>query len=175
MNLHQEDGDFDSFLKKVEQVESLVRGINSEDDNLVKESLAKADKLIKNNNNSGDVEEVEGIRTKTGVNRTLINKSQDNSDQAANRAPPEPSCGNDQAAFMSVLERDASERRERRKVNTKQATELKEKGNAEFQAGNYEKAIEFYSKVNTTLTFHLLYTNYEMIKLAHMLKILQNF
>lgn len=48
---------------------------------------------------------------------------------------------------MKAMEADAKERAQRRKVNEQAANKLKEEGNEEFKSGNYEKAVELYSKV----------------------------
>lgn len=124
-----------------------MKGINSTDENVVKENMRKADKLIENKDHEL---EVDGIKTKTGVNKTLINKSE----------APERGGDTSQDAFMSMLEKDAQERNERRKKNMKVASELKEKGNVEFREGRYEKAIEYYSEgIQTIKDMAVLYTN----------------
>ncbi len=123
-----------------------MKGINSDDDKLVQESFTKADKLI-GKTNDDEIEE-EGIKTKTGVSRSVINKYTEADNYSRNVQPQDMSQSSDQNAFLSVLESDAKERYERRKLNTKLANELKDKGNVEFQNGNYEKAIEFYSEVS---------------------------
>ena len=51
------------------------------------------------------------------------------------------------AAFMAAMQKDADERHERKKKAQKEAAALKDKGNAEFKAGNYDQAIEFYTQV----------------------------
>ena len=48
---------------------------------------------------------------------------------------------------MVSMERDAQERSERRKVKEKEATVHKEQGNQHFKAGEYEKALQCYTKV----------------------------
>jgi hypothetical protein len=121
-----------------------VKGISSEDDKIVQQSFAKADKLILNGKKEEDDEEieVEGIRTKTGVSRSVINKYGDG------EVNPPAAQDASQAAFLSVLEQDANERYMRRKEDTRVANELKDKGNAEFKNGNFEEAVRFYSEVN---------------------------
>ncbi|KAH3699825.1 hypothetical protein DPMN_074787 [Dreissena polymorpha] len=48
---------------------------------------------------------------------------------------------------MKAFEADAQARAARREARNKVAEEWKEKGNAEFRLGNFEKALEFYTKV----------------------------
>ena len=47
---------------------------------------------------------------------------------------------------MAAMEKDAEERYQRRLENTRISDEWKEKGNAEFKSGNYEKAEELYTE-----------------------------
>ena len=50
--------------------------------------------------------------------------------------------------FMQAMEADVAERSARKKESKKAATLLKDKGNEEYVAGNYEAAIEFYTQVS---------------------------
>lgn len=130
--------ELEEFLKKVDQVESIVKGLNSDDKKLIKENLDKADRLIDDR-----VLEVDDTRTKTISSRTVINKySEDDQNIKISQQP-----NINQDAFLAALEQDAQERYERKKKMTKLANELKEKGNKEFKEKNYEKAIEYYTQV----------------------------
>ena len=51
------------------------------------------------------------------------------------------------AAFMAAMEKDAEERYQRKKQSEKEAMLIKEKGNAAFKDGDYEKAVQHYSEV----------------------------
>ena len=117
-----------------------MKGIASDDDRVVKESFEKADRFMTEKEEPGVVE-VEGVKTRTGVNRTVINKSSADSE-------PNFAGNTNQDAFLSMLEKDANERHQRKRENTRLATALKEKGNAEFQRGNYQQAVDFYTEVN---------------------------
>ena len=48
---------------------------------------------------------------------------------------------------MAAMQKDADERHERKKKAQEEAMVFKDKGNAEFKAGNYDQAIEFYTQV----------------------------
>ncbi len=48
-----------------------------------------------------------------------------------------------------MMETDAEERHRRRKQAEEEAAEIKELGNKEFQQGNYQKAVEYYSAVSS--------------------------
>ena len=54
---------------------------------------------------------------------------------------------------MAAMEQDVKEREQRRQQKKKKATELKDKGNIEFNAGNFEKAVDYYTEVSTVCSF----------------------
>lgn len=133
----------------------MVKGLNSNDETKVKESLKKADHLI---NDKEDIEE--GIVTRTGFSKTSIQKYDDDNFvkniSPATNTNNKPTETTDQSAFLNILERDANERYERKKTANKKANELKEKGNEQFKLKNYEKSIEFYNQVNTPVSIFLI-------------------
>ncbi|XP_064601805.1 tetratricopeptide repeat protein 12-like isoform X1 [Liolophura sinensis] len=147
--------DIESFLNKVEEIESIVKGLNSSKDEEVKVAVQKADEKLAHI--KAQAEDISS-ECKTGVNRTVINKSV--KDEFGD---PKIQSGMSQELFMKAMEDDAKERAQRRKVNEKAATKLKEEGNEEFKSGNYEKAVELYSKaLNKHRDSHVLYTNRAM-------------
>ena len=50
-------------------------------------------------------------------------------------------------AMLKAIEIDAKQRAERRKKKMVIANELKDKGNIQFQAGNYDAAVQLYTEV----------------------------
>nr|XP_054760270.1 tetratricopeptide repeat protein 12-like [Lytechinus pictus] len=144
MENSSENEELQEFLRKVDELESVVKG---------------------DLNVTGDVSEQVRLENKNPVNRTVINTNAFKDDQApsqpahqipASTAPMSAS----QDGFMKAVERDAAERAERRKEAKKRATEWKDKGNVEFKEGNYEKAIEHYTEGLAHLKdFGVLYTN----------------
>ena len=81
----------------------MVKGLSSHDEKLVNESLKKADLLI-----DKDTVEVDGIVTKTGFNKSSIQKYDKNVDYS--KPPPvnnglPPSANTDQETFMKILEK----------------------------------------------------------------------
>ena len=130
--------------------ESIVTGLNSTDEQTVNQNLKKSDQLIEKISKKTDVIEAEGITTKTGFNKTFINKNE--SASAAGDSS--------QDAFMKIMEKDANERYERKKANQKLANEIKEKGNEQFKLKNYQKALDYYTEaIQTIRDNHILYTN----------------
>ncbi|KAK3591065.1 hypothetical protein CHS0354_005454 [Potamilus streckersoni] len=137
---------FDDFLSKVDELESIVKGLQAADDNTLQKAIQRADEMIEKVEKDKGVKKVktkDSSQTKTGFSKTVINK------QAANSASPIPT-GADETlgheAFLAALEKDARERAERRKEQEKESNEIKELGNAEFRQGNYETAVEHYTK-----------------------------
>ena len=55
----------------------------------------------------------------------------------------------DTDAFMSAMEADAQARNERKKKAREEATAIKEMGNKDFQEGDYDKAVEYYTQVSS--------------------------
>jgi tetratricopeptide (TPR) repeat protein len=98
--------------------------------------MKKTDLYIDKLKNEPKIDE-DGIKLKTGINKTFIN---------TNQSDAEP-ISNEQARFMQVMEQDAKERQERRRENKRKAEILKQKGNVEFAQKNYQKAIEYYTEV----------------------------
>jgi len=130
INIIKKDNIF--LLKK----ESLIKDLNSTDSNKVIETMKRTDVYIDKLKNEPEIDE-DGIKLKTGINKTFINTSQSDAEPISN----------EQARFMQVMEQDAKERQERRRENKRKADVLKQKGNAEFAQKNYQKAIEYYTEV----------------------------
>ncbi|XP_075927447.1 tetratricopeptide repeat protein 12 isoform X3 [Petromyzon marinus] len=141
------------FLGRVDDVADLLARMNSPDEQLRRAALAEADRTIQHLHD--DQEEVDGCRVR--LDRTVI---------AAAPAPgsmegkqcPEMSQGSD--AFMSLLEKDARERADRRRENELLALGLKERGNAAFREGDFASALALYSEgLDACRDLEVLYTN----------------
>ena len=48
---------------------------------------------------------------------------------------------------MRVMEHDSRARGEKRRKDREEASRIKDEGNAAFKAGDYEQAVDLYSKV----------------------------
>nr|XP_006642346.2 PREDICTED: tetratricopeptide repeat protein 12 [Lepisosteus oculatus] len=150
----KEDEDLDRFLKRVDEISGLVKELNSSDPVSQEKAVVKADELISAFEEQGGAEEP----CKTRINRTVINT----------RPPPRltspQGLPNDsqisQEHFLKILEKDAEDRRKRRKENETLANALKEMGNEAFAQGNYETAVQCYSEgLEKLRDMHVLYTN----------------
>ncbi|XP_071756801.2 tetratricopeptide repeat protein 12 [Centroberyx gerrardi] len=141
--------DFESFVKKVDKISELVKELKSSDADAQQKAVEKADHYI----SALDVDEP--CRTK--INRTTINTN----------PPPQPSSLSPQNTssvspenFMKIMERDAEDRRQRRREKEEKAIALKVKGNAAYTQEDYETAVKYYSDGLAELRdMQPLYTN----------------
>jgi tetratricopeptide (TPR) repeat protein len=148
--------DLESFLSQVDEINEIVSGLNSTEKDVVDKYMKKSDHLIRK-----DVDVTDKIVTKTGFNRTFINKGGDSSqmEPAAFGMPQVPE-GTSQEGFLKIMEHDAKERWARKQEARKKADELKVKGNEQFGLKNFEKALEFYTQaINTLRDNTVIYTN----------------
>ncbi|CAF1262047.1 unnamed protein product [Rotaria sordida] len=129
--------DLDKFLSKIDDIHRIVQDLSSNDPNEVSKAMEQSDVLLKDT-------------SKTGVDRTIINKSSSESTQQ--QMSPN--------AFMSALEKDAQERAENRRKNKILADELKTKGNEAFHQQLYDQAIDYYTQgLKIKKDYDILYTN----------------
>ncbi|CAF3800334.1 unnamed protein product [Rotaria sp. Silwood1] len=131
--------DLDKFLSKIDDIHRIVQNLSSNDTNEVSKAMEQSDVLLK---------EI----SKTGFDRTIINKSSSESTQQQQQMSPN--------AFMSALEKDAQERSENRRKNKILADELKTKGNNAFHQQLYNQAIDYYTEgLKLKKDYDILYTN----------------
>ncbi|XP_042199843.1 tetratricopeptide repeat protein 12 isoform X2 [Callorhinchus milii] len=142
------DPEMEHFLSEVDEIMSLVEGMNSDDASVRENATQKADERI-----ARGPEQVEGCRTI--VNHTLINSNPSSSTHQTEGAGE-----TSQDSFLRSLATDAEERAKIRKKNKKLAGALKEKGNMAFGQGDYEVAVRHYSEgLDKLRDFEALYTN----------------
>ncbi|KAI7800503.1 tetratricopeptide repeat protein 12 isoform X2 [Triplophysa rosa] len=145
----QDSNDFERFLRNVDQINELVKGLKSSDVSCQEEALEKADQLI------ASLELKEACKTK--INKNVINTNP--SSEIRPLSIQDDSSQNPEN-FMRLLEKDAEERRHRRKMNEDKADALREKGNVAFARGDYETAVRFYSEgLDQLRDVQTLYTN----------------
>uniref|UniRef100_A0A3B4DKJ6 Tetratricopeptide repeat domain 12 n=1 Tax=Pygocentrus nattereri TaxID=42514 RepID=A0A3B4DKJ6_PYGNA len=143
---HSENEDLEKFLRNVDEINELMKELNSSDVATQERAVEKADRFV------ASFEE-----EKTHLNRTVINKKPSSASGPLNPMfEPNPS----QENFMKALEKDAEERRKRRQVKEERAKALKEKGNKAFALGDYEVAVKFYTEgLEQLRDMQALYTN----------------
>ncbi|KAK7092856.1 tetratricopeptide repeat protein 12-like [Littorina saxatilis] len=150
--------DVEAFLNKVEEIETIVKGLNSGDECRLKDAMQKADDFIKSQKTKGEKDEEKDLpETKTGFSKTMINKNSSAEEGAAGGGNMAAA---DQNAFMAAFEADAKERCERRKISEKEAQVIKEMGNLAFKEKDFEKALEYYNQaIDKVRDNAMLYTN----------------
>ncbi|XP_059139456.1 tetratricopeptide repeat protein 12-like [Physella acuta] len=162
------ESEITSFLSKVDEIETVIKGLNSEDDQKRELYMSKADEMIakisekkKLEYEDNDEEDKTLPKTKTGFNKTSINKdAYKNDKQMSPPSGPVLTENMDQKAFMAAMEADAKERSERKKEREKIANKLKDQGNTEFKQGNYKEALRFYDEaISEVRDSSVLYTN----------------
>uniref|UniRef100_A0A8C2JBF2 Tetratricopeptide repeat domain 12 n=1 Tax=Cyprinus carpio TaxID=7962 RepID=A0A8C2JBF2_CYPCA len=118
--------------------DELVKELNSSNVSRQVKAISKADQFI------SSLEQKEPCKTK--INKTVINKN--------------PSSENGPVNFLRILEKDAEERRLRRKMKEEKANALREQGNEAFTQGDYETAVRFYTEgLEQLRDMQALYTN----------------
>ncbi|GFR70697.1 tetratricopeptide repeat protein 12 [Elysia marginata] len=174
--------ELNSFLSKVDQLDDVLKGLNSQDDDEKIRYTAKADELIekfenekkqKENEKLKDTDDPDLPETKFGFSKTIINKDAYKNDPPTGTASsmqgpdfPQGTDAVDQKAFMAAMEADAKERYERKKAAEKVAAVWKEKGNAAFRQGNYQEALDLYDKaISEVRDSSVLYTNRAQAKI----------
>ncbi|XP_065508064.1 tetratricopeptide repeat protein 12 isoform X2 [Caloenas nicobarica] len=126
----EQERDFQRFLRRLDEISSLVQGLNSPDPAVKEKAIAETEERLR------DQETCKEEESKTMVNRTVINA------RASDTANAETA----NTGFLAVLEKDAKERAKRRKRNERLANALKEKGNDAFRKGDYGTAIQRYTE-----------------------------
>lgn len=152
MQSSQDDKDLKKFLEKVDNLESLVKGMTSDDPKTQQDAILKADRQLEKWNSSP--------KDDTGFSRTVINKDAYKNEEDLSASTPFQSPETSQDAFLTALENDAKKRTQARIERHKKANVVKEKGNVCFKNGEYKDAVNFYSEAITIAKDHTcLYTN----------------
>jgi len=172
----QNPGEVEDFLSSIDRVSELVSQLKTaETDEDLAKAKSEADSFVgqveekrkKRKKKNGDDDDDEMETRVVASNKSSLNTNRAFSDSAPPRLPPgalpnlptqqqqqqQPPQQSQQQqqemsqdAFMKVMEKDAEERYQRRLENTRISDEWKEKGNAEFKSGNFEKSEELYSE-----------------------------
>ncbi|XP_070512770.1 tetratricopeptide repeat protein 12 [Cardiocondyla obscurior] len=127
--------EFQNFMHRVTEVEKIVKKLASADREEQECGTKLADEILK----KGVYKDVCGdVRIKT--DRTVINKYPLKDDSSGD--PDKIS----KEMFMKSVEADAKKRAEDRKIRNERAETLKRIANGAFREGDYEKAVNYYSK-----------------------------
>ncbi|XP_050490558.1 tetratricopeptide repeat protein 12-like [Bombus huntii] len=132
---HVTEEEFQNFMRRVTEVEKVVKKLASADPEEQKHGEILADEILGNRLEKDICEDTE---LKIRINRTVINKCLVNENSTQEQMCRE--------AFMKSVEKDAKERAENRKIRNERAETLKTIGNGAFKEKNYEKAVTYYSK-----------------------------
>ncbi|KAL1260730.1 hypothetical protein QQF64_008557 [Cirrhinus molitorella] len=145
----QDNDDLERFLRNADQINELVKDLNSSDVSCQGKAIAKADQFI------SSLEQKEPCKTK--INKTLINKNPSSENRPMNI---QYESSQNPEHFLRMLEKDAEERRQRRKMKEEKANALREQGNEAFTQGDYETAVMFYTEgLDQLRDMQALYTN----------------
>ncbi|ESO04531.1 hypothetical protein HELRODRAFT_172179 [Helobdella robusta] len=171
--------DLDNFLKKVCEVESIVRGMSSKDEGTVDSCMKRADEFLTKYNNlptgdfseknkdgghdvddddddGGDKNTKDKNPKKKAINKTIINDKAFKDDDSHKGRQTEQM---DPEAFMRMMEEDANKRAEDRRKRKEKAEELKQKGERLFSEGMYKESLEVFNEALQTLKdWSTLYT-----------------
>ncbi|XP_074072797.1 tetratricopeptide repeat protein 12 isoform X2 [Macrotis lagotis] len=145
MAKEEEERDLQKFLKNVDEISTLVQGLNSEDFDVRQRAMDEAEKKVQL------LEDQEQDECRTTLNKTMISPPQ---------VPTKNVDDSNPDVFMEILEKDARERAKRRKENKSLANAFKEKGNEAFLKGDYRMAVQHYTEgLKKLKDMEVLYTN----------------
>ncbi|XP_078659346.1 tetratricopeptide repeat protein 12-like [Branchiostoma floridae x Branchiostoma belcheri] len=146
------EGELDKFLQNVDDIQSIIKGMASGDAEAQQKACQAADEKL------GKIRKTPVDNT--GVNRTVINQRAFNEMDTEQQQQPGTPGEMGQEAFMDFIEKDAAERAARKKEQRKEATVLKDQGNAAFKSGDFQTAVDFYTQgLEKLKDFKELWTN----------------
>ena len=153
MGTLKDQKDLKDFLEKVDDVDSIIKGLTSSNPEEQAKAITRADEKI----TALDTPKRHSA-TEIGFDRTCINKDAFKYDDS-----PEPIFKDQcmtQDAFLASVEADSQKRAKARKERHRKANLIKEKGNIAFNNKNYTEAVQFYSDAMTIAKdLTPLYTN----------------
>ncbi|GJQ79830.1 hypothetical protein Trydic_g23294 [Trypoxylus dichotomus] len=133
------DEEFTNFMHRVNEVNKIVKKLNSTDKNLQNIAILEADQYLKEADSSL-LEQIneENVKLKIKSDRTVINKGA----LLKNENPDTMS----QEAFMNEVAKDADRRYKNKLVRKERMETFKKQGNLAFRRGEYERALNCYNK-----------------------------
>lgn len=149
----EDEAELKGFEAKVDEVMSILNMMASEIKVDSDKGMAMADKFL-HGNQSLDNMNIEECIVRVTQDRTVINKKSFDDEEDGGPASME------QGAFMAAMEADAAKRFRERKEREKIAQGLRKAGNQAFRNGDFEAAVNFYSKaIDTVRDSPILYNN----------------
>ncbi|XP_022187198.2 tetratricopeptide repeat protein 12 [Nilaparvata lugens] len=128
------DEELTNFLRKVDDITSVINGMCSKDPSVSEGATKKADYLLGNDTKI----QIDEEKVKVVKDRTIINKKAYEHDDKPNQVSPEH--------FMKSVERDAKERAENRRMSREVAKRLMKEGSKHYRNKEYEKALSYYNQ-----------------------------
>uniref|UniRef100_A0A182PIP8 TPR_REGION domain-containing protein n=1 Tax=Anopheles epiroticus TaxID=199890 RepID=A0A182PIP8_9DIPT len=147
---------FEAGLSKVDEVMRILNLMTSGDKAKEQMGVAFADQFLGTDGATKKKEEtnVENFIVRVNQERTVINRKDTTDD------PPIEQPMQDKYAFMAEIERDAARRAAERREREQVAQGLRRAGNRAFRKGEYEQAINMYSKaIDQIRDSPILYNN----------------
>jgi tetratricopeptide (TPR) repeat protein len=138
------DEELDDVSKVVENLDSIMKGLTSKDEDERREAMERSEKFLAEREKQKKAKsETEGCHV--AKDRTVVNKTEE--------------CA-ELEAYRKAVEADAADRAARRRSREQNATRLKDEGNTAFKGGNYELAVAKYSEGLEEMPWNTaLYTN----------------
>ncbi|XP_064029222.1 tetratricopeptide repeat protein 12 isoform X3 [Pogoniulus pusillus] len=125
----EQEEDFQRFLRRVDEISSLVQDLSSADSAVKEKAIAEAGKRL-----------CDQAASKEGASRTRVDRT------VINTGSPDLAEAQTAEAFLAGLEKDAKERAQQRQRNELLANALKEQGNEAFRKGDYARAVQSYTE-----------------------------
>uniref|UniRef100_A0A182K2D2 TPR_REGION domain-containing protein n=1 Tax=Anopheles christyi TaxID=43041 RepID=A0A182K2D2_9DIPT len=147
---------FEAGLSKVDEVMRILNLMTSGDKAKEQMGVAFADQFLGTDGATKKKQEtnVENFIVRVNQERTVINRKDTTDD------PPLEQPMQDKYAFMAEIERDAARRAAERREREQVAQGLRRTGNRAFRRGEYEQAINMYSKaIDQIRDSPILYNN----------------
>lgn len=136
------DPELDNFLRNVDDISNLIQGLASDDPKEQERALRKADILL-HEKDQENFTNPDKVKCKVTQERSQINKIPDKSEGDQGDMSQE--------AFMRMVEKDANERAEDRKIRKRASDEMRKKGNVLFAKKDYAGALYNYNEVTKKL------------------------
>lgn len=153
-NLEPENEEFNNFMHRVNEVNTIVKKLTSNDPVLCEIGATEADRYL-NNEKSILYENIceDTVKLRVTNDRTVIN-------QRALRDEELDENTMSQEAFMNEISRDADKRYQDRLIRQEKADTLKVRATKAFRRGEFEKAVTLYSQaIEQIRDSCMLYTN----------------